>query len=303
MQVDIHRILCPVDLSPASAWTLHRAEALARWYDAELLVLHVVPVSVPAAALAPAGPAEPAGDSVAQEGMREEVRAFIAVEVGVRPSILPLVSVGPTAATVVDVARQRSVDLIVVGTRGQGGLRRAVLGSVAEGVQRHAPCPVLTVPSGASQSGTGAPAFARIVCAVDFSEASLAGLEHALALARTADASLVLLHVVQDALDSARAPWSPGEPESRATLEQDARHRLARLVPADAADWCRVRTRVAEGEAGREILRAAAEVSADLIVLGVEERNRVSLLLGSTAHDVLQHAPCPVLTVCRRPGQ
>lgn len=301
MQTDIRCIVCPVDLSPASAPALHRARALARWYEAELLVLHALPVVVPVSALPPGPAIEPLGGPVSLEATAEELRAFVAFELGADEPAVPLVQVGPTVTAVVDVARERGADLIVMGTHGRGGFRHAVLGSTAESVLRDAPCPVLTVSPGVRGVPAVPAPFQRIVCAVDFSEASLAGVEYALALARQGDAAILLVHVLEEAPNLPVAPWAASPQEHRADLERQASHRLAGLVPADAGDWCKAEALVSEGEVGRQILSAADRASADVIVLGVHERGRVSLLVfGSTAHDVLRYATCPVLTVRTR---
>ena len=61
------------------------------------------------------------------------------------------VRTGPAAATIVDTARERHADLIVMGTKGRTGLAHLLMGSVAERVVRLAPCPVLTVRSDAAE--------------------------------------------------------------------------------------------------------------------------------------------------------
>jgi nucleotide-binding universal stress UspA family protein len=52
---------------------------------------------------------------------------------------------GEAISTIVQVARETGADLLVMGTHGRGGLMRVLLGSVAEGVLREAPCPVMTI--------------------------------------------------------------------------------------------------------------------------------------------------------------
>jgi len=58
---------------------------------------------------------------------------------------LEFVQSGAPAATITEAARQWSADLIVIASHGRSGMRRALFGSVAEGVMRNAPCPVLVV--------------------------------------------------------------------------------------------------------------------------------------------------------------
>ena len=76
---------------------------------------------------------------------------------------------------ILDRAASLPADLIVMGTHGAGGFQHLVLGSVTEKVLRQAACPVLTVPPRAQ--ATSRLPFSRLLCAVDFSDVSLAALD------------------------------------------------------------------------------------------------------------------------------
>jgi nucleotide-binding universal stress UspA family protein len=135
---------------------------------------------------------------------------------------------------------------------------------------------------------------------VDFSDASLAALEHALKLAEESCAEITVLHVLEWLVEEEPGARIAGfdVPEFRRYLEKDARERLLQVVPADARDWCRPTERVVGGRPWREILRVAEEVRADLVVMGVRGRSPVDLaLFGSTTHHVVRGAKCPVLVV------
>lgn len=67
------------------------------------------------------------------------------LEAGGAPEVRTAVIEGHAATAIVDVAAEEKADVIVMATHGRGGLERAVLGSVADHVMRHAPCPVLLV--------------------------------------------------------------------------------------------------------------------------------------------------------------
>jgi len=86
----------------------------------------------------------------------------------------------------------------------------------------------------------------------------------------------------------------------QADAEGRARDRLLALVPEQARTYCTVETAVVEGSPHREILRQAAERSADLIVMGVRGRGAIDLaVFGSTTQQVMRAATCPVLVVRR----
>ena len=78
-------------------------------------------------------------------------------------------------------------------------------------------------------------------------------------------------------------------------------HELYELVPAEAELWCRPEATVRFGNPAERILDAATELEADLIVLGVRDAaghlGAATHLERTTAHKVVAHAPCPVLTV------
>jgi nucleotide-binding universal stress UspA family protein len=104
-------------------------------------------------------------------------------------------------------------------------------------------------------------------------------------------ARLILLHVVEGLFEQL--------PEYFSVRERDAMERLNKAVPADARQWCRPETRVIGGKADREILRVAAEVCADLIVMAVHGKGVVNQrLFRSTTSHVIREANCPVLTLC-----
>jgi nucleotide-binding universal stress UspA family protein len=292
---EIHRILCPIDLSDISRHAIDHATVLARWYQARITVLHVCnPVVIPATDFALAGAYVPVvlTDEELEEARKQAAACFshvrdVDVEVVVRT--------GAPAVQILAVANSLPADLIVIGTHGAGGFEHLLLGSVAEKVLRRSTCPVMTVPPQART--TSELPFKRIVCPTDFSEPSLAALEFALSLAKQGDAELTLLHVfewTEEPLTSRPI----ATPEYRQTLEAEAAARLKTLVPVDVGQWCRPTTRLAHGKAYRAILSAAADDKCDLIVMGVHGRNALDLMLfGSTTNQVVRRATCPVLTL------
>ena len=144
----IRQILVPTDFSEPSRAALDYAAELARPFEASVDVLHVweVPLFMPPASLLNAGVTntsfleayrKSAEDAVAQFAADAKQRGVV-----VRAFFAEL---GPPAFTIVEFARARDYDVIVLGTHGRTGLSRALIGSVAERVVRHAACPVLTV--------------------------------------------------------------------------------------------------------------------------------------------------------------
>jgi nucleotide-binding universal stress UspA family protein len=296
---EIHRILCPVDLSDVSRHAIDHAVLLARWYKAEITALHVCnPIVIPSTDLTLAGIGPPpvlVEHDIAQ--LRDQVLACFD---SAGPLVIEvLVDSGPPASRVLARARSLPADLIVIGTHGAGGFQHLVLGSVAEKVLRQATCPVLTVPPHART--TSKLPFKRLLCPVDFSDSSLAALEFAFSLAQESDAALTILHVFEWPADDEPLATRPlSVPEYRHERERDATAKLHAFVPESIRDWCRPSTRLAHGKAYREILGVATEDSSDLIVMGVHGRNALDLMLfGSTTNQVVRRATCPILTLRR----
>ena len=294
----LRNILCPTDFSDFSRRALAHATALARWYDARLTVLYVESLA-PAIAGFPPLVSPITLEPLSRERLLEEMRAFAEPAAGAGVATEFVVRAGPAAPLILEQARCGGADLIVMGTHGRSGFERLVLGSVAEKVIRQAACPVLTVSREAEGARPRSPAeLRRIVCATDFSEPSQEALRYATSLASRANARLDVLYVL-DWPDGERPHHPPFDvPEYRRYLQDEGMRQLRAAVPAAARDWCEVRETVAVGRPWREILRVAAEVEADLIVLGTHGRGAFDrVLFGSTASHVVRQAACPVLTV------
>jgi nucleotide-binding universal stress UspA family protein len=297
--VQIRHVLCPVDFSEPSRRALEYALAMARWYGARITALHVVPATLPplsSLGVSTSQALEPHVRERLREDLLEELRRFSPPEA----KKIPMDAVVREGDTATEIAREtRGVDLAVLGSHGRSGVERGLLGSVTEKVLRKAACPVLTVPHHAEgAAGGGPPVFKRILCAVDFSEASLRALEYALSFAQEAGGRVTVLHVVDgSAADAPTASDRLTMGEYRGARESDARKRLEPLVPPAAREWCEPEAVLAAGTPYREILRIAEERSADLIAMGVHGKSALgALFFGSTANQVVRAAACPVLT-------
>jgi nucleotide-binding universal stress UspA family protein len=302
--VTIHRILCPVDLSPCSRTALQYALALARWYEATVTVLHVfrqVPVVDTAAAALGAGLYAPplTLTDVDRGAVDRRVAEFVAATPAAQGVTVHVCEGVNVREEIVREADDMQADLLVLGSHGLTGVKRLVLGSTAENVLRHARQPVLIVPAHAADVPESGVPFKRIVCAVDFQADSYRALRYAFDLAQESDAQLTLLHAVEMPAVHVGAEDLTFDLESvRQTVMRDARQRLDALVPDAARASCTVHAEVAEGQAHQAILRLATEVEADLIIMGVRSRDAFDVaVFGSHTQAVVRAAHCPVLTV------
>ena len=301
--IAIRRILCPIDFSDFSRHALDYAVAVAKRYGSTITVFNACPL-VPATAYAPGTPMLPVsvptpGDL---EALVASMKRFAEGEVGPTAPMRFEIGEGDAASEILDRASAMPSDLIVMGTHGRSGFDRLILGSVTEKVIHKATCPVLTVPR---RMDDVVPLpdrlFGRILCAIDFSDASLHALEYAFSLVQGADTQVTLVHVVE--VMAQPQSEAAGGVEARtlgayvAAAAEARAEQLQSIVPDSVRARCTVERTLAIGKAHREILRIAAERQSDVIVLGAHGFGVPQLLFGSTAHQVVRQAQCPVLTI------
>jgi universal stress protein A len=159
MSLGFKRILCPVDLSDFSLEALNLAVNIAKSSGATLYVLHVIDNPFDELYMTSITEADPALIEMYQGEPRKRasflrattehtevlVKQFCHDRVDKLPKVRYLVATGDPFDKILDVAEGRRVDLIVLATHGRTGVKRLLIGNVAEKVVRHAGCPVLTV--------------------------------------------------------------------------------------------------------------------------------------------------------------
>jgi nucleotide-binding universal stress UspA family protein len=144
--IRVSKILCPTDMSEPSVYAAEKAAEIASKFDAELLLLHVLPV-VPVLLPGPgyaAFPVEGYEKALEEEAMRR-LGAFTDKALPPGTKYRQLVLRGDAAAQIMLTADDEKVDLIVIATHGMTGWHHFVFGSVTEKVVRLAHCPVLTL--------------------------------------------------------------------------------------------------------------------------------------------------------------
>ena len=296
--IEFKRIICAVDFSASSIRALAHAAAFARWYDAQLTVLHVVPTFEAMQVRGDIGDPVRVVTPMPREQVLEEMRRSLDLG-ALWPQTSPVAESGDPHTVINARALSEKADLIVLGTHGRRGFKRLLLGSVTEAVVRDAPCPVLTVPPHAPAGLPEAVMFKRILCPIDFSQSALQALGFALELARQADGLVTLIHAIEWLHEvEPRRSAQFNIPEYRTSMVQDAQDRLRTLVAEESRTWVEIDDVVVFGRAYREVLRTAETKSADLIVMGAQGRGGIDLaLFGSTTQQVVRGATCPVLTV------
>ena len=300
-RIRIGRILCPTDFSEFSLRALERAVSLARWFEARVTALHVLPrpLVLPVGAIMPdLGVPMDLLRAQRQQGettLGRWIEPFLGEGVPIETRLVE----GDPWREIQAAAEALPADLVIMGTHGRSGFEHLLLGSVTEKVLRRAPCPVLAVGAKDIASSPG-PLFHRILCAVDLTAASQATLDFALSLAGENLARVTLLHVVENLLGEVAPELYrriPDVPSMGHTLVGQAREQLHE-AGRTAHGFCDVSELVETGKAWQAILRVAKERCADLIVMGAHAHGGLErLFFGSTADQVVRQAPCPVLVV------
>jgi nucleotide-binding universal stress UspA family protein len=283
IEVTLDTILLATDFSPSAETARLYVQDLAHRYHARVRLMHVIDLS--------AGIVSPdAGlniDTFRRDG--NESLARVASELttdklGVETVLCE--AMNPPAA-ILDAAQDKSISLLVIGTRGHRGLARLVLGSTAEQLIHRAGCPILTIGPGVPRPQKPV-SFQRIVYATDFSpEAAHAGV-FALSFAQDFGGHLFLCHVAPEVK----------HPANDQELNDRFVGALQRLVPDVAREWCEPECVVEHGVASDAILLLAERVKADLIVMGTRKASHwFDIAKDGVALQVISRSTCPVLTI------
>jgi len=295
-------VLVATDFSEVSESALRTAAAIAQVHSGRLFITHVMEAPQPGRPLLLHKPSslEP-GRSAAEYRMQ----VLAAQDYLGRIPHSEILETGEVCEVVPDLIERNNIDLLVLGTHARAGVKKLMQGSVSEELFRLAPCPVITVGPEVASETSGSVRFARILFATDFGPASRAALPYAMGLANENGAILTLLHVIPPlpalSIGSSWYPGTnPGELQRRDT--EQTLERLRDLIPSGAFLTHEPKFAVVFDAIPAGILQAAIERHADLIVMGVKAAairgaRTSSHLPWATAHEVVAHACCPVITV------
>jgi nucleotide-binding universal stress UspA family protein len=273
-------IVCAVDQSEAAGPVFDTARWLADALSARLSVVHVTD-----------GPLRDA----------DELLASLRARLGADTVEISLVE-GSPAAAILAAADQAGAELVVVGSRGRGSLRAAVLGSVSRDLTAQARCPVVVVPSGQARSNPGevaAPGQASVVCGIDGSDQALTAAAIAGRLAKRLGYRLVVVHARQNiramvSYPGARSTTPPvtGQDDSVEQLADDIVQRAVAAAGGNAVG-------VIEPGPPTEVLESVAQrEDARLIVIAARGLGALrSALLGSVAAELTAAATRPVVVL------
>ena len=287
------RIAAFTDLGGDAEKILHYAASLARWYEAELLLVHAYPPEF----YAPILPGPLAGWPTDALAPRQEAEKKVKSLV----DKLDLRDLAPKA-----MIRQESIDdilkeleefhpgLLVMGTHGREGIRKWLAGSVAEQVFRKVQWPVLVLgPNLQEPDEVPQRPFERVLYGTDLSGMSVTALQHAATIARDHEAQLTVLYVEADPTRGFTFDQVMAQQRLQDWLQDHIDGLAETLVGVDCI--------IDFGKPQMKIVEAATQLEADLVVVGAHGLGNVagpaSHLLGGTAYEVVCSSKCPVLVV------
>jgi len=297
------RVLLPLDGSELAEGALSYAKGIAGRLGLEVLLLHVAGKGE-----AESLPLHRAYIDQASERLRREM-AEVQGKTGGQPVVVKgEVAVGYPAEEILRYAGEKEVDLILMATHGRSGIRRWVLGSVADKVLRSAALPVLLIRAGMPKD----PAYERwsspkMLVPLDGSELAELVLPHVEALALPqggAAAEVVLVGICEPlVLPPVTTPetsvnWGTAADEYLAKSKKSAEGYLSKVQRGLTDAGLKVSLEVLEGDPATEIIDYASKRQVNLIVMATHGRSGIGRwAYGSVAQKVLHGASSPILLV------
>jgi nucleotide-binding universal stress UspA family protein/DNA-binding response OmpR family regulator len=309
---NLRNILVPTDFSPISIEAIEAAKNVARYFGATIHLVYVHHEQYPVTFM---GPVFSAGRPAVtfEEHRRETLRG--ALEELARRCELPATGTlhlregAVVFHEVCRLAKELPADLIVMPTHGRTGLKHVFLGSTAERVVQHAPCPVLVARRRETRSRRkrsteeAADRIKTILVPVDFSDASVQAMKYAIEFARRVPAQLLVFHAVYPGnMASVDGLVAQRVADLTKIAEGDATRRMREFVGLAKFRGVKYETVVQTGRPVSEICDFAKEREVDLIITATHGRTGFEhLTIGSVAEQVVRRADRSVLVVPSHP--
>jgi nucleotide-binding universal stress UspA family protein len=283
--VELKKILYATDFSDASLAALPLVSTIAHKYGSRVFVVNVW-TRVPYAMVSP----EAAAVLQHEEELkaRSKVRDLLKARDLAGLSTTAVVRSGLPTDELGRFVREQKIDLAILGTHGRTGVKHLLMGSVAEDLFRHLPCPVLTVGPNVSKASMQAVDIKHILFPTDLSDESQAVFPYLASLASQYKTSLTLLHVLP--VETATNPDAK-------SLAEPLREEMQNIFSSHLDPHCPAEYIIDFGDAAERILAHAETGRADLIGLGVRKAGEITTHFRNTVtYRVVLQAHCPVLT-------
>lgn len=288
--LSMDKILLPIDFQDPSKIVVHQAAVLARRFQSEIVMLHVVtPLSYAAGMLEGNYVPKNFNDLLKEllQNAEKNLDKFLEPELaGLK--VKRVVIEGDPATTIVQTARNEKASLIVMPTHGYGTFRRFLLGSVTAKVLHDSECPVWT---GAHLEEEPKREFAirNVLCAVDLGEHSRKTADWAAQLASQFGARLTLAHITAQAEIYGPNGFDFG-PAWNEQVVSAATQRIAKLQQELGT---KAEVVVESGDAPKLLDQVAKRITADALVIGRPSHGR----LRATGYAIIRESHVPVLSI------
>lgn len=292
----VRKVFCATDFSEPADEAILQADALARTYQAELLVYHALPSVLGSHPLQPALDQQALSDLPALQARILDALVERTQSITGRDAseIKAQIGEGAPYAAIVSRAEAASADIIVLGGQGASGLARLFLGNVAEKVVRYAHCPVLIARPG--------PRTGKILVGTDFSDPAMPAVAAAAREAQMRKGRVTIVHSL-NLPEPAGGPLSSEliqSPAPAAAVNKDELKTIAKQRMQEAASRFKLDADliVTEGSPTTDIPRLAEQLPAELVIVATSGRTGLNrVMLGSVAEAVVRASPCSSLVV------
>ena len=278
------KILLPVDFSEQGDGAAQQAGALARYFGAELVLLHVNPIVVPTLASPRefSGPIDTGWITLLETQARGNLDTYHQADL-TGAKVTKTVVTGDPAASIVECAHRVKPGLIVMPTHGYGPFRKFLLGSVVAKVLHDTEVPVWTGAHLQRSARSMWRRINRVLCAIDLQTPERA-LLWSCDFACEFKAELILVHAVQG-LESK-------DPEEKSVAQACEQIQVLQRKLSVAGELL-----IEKGDPAQVVRAAATRLNADLVVIGRSPREGVSGRLRPNTYSIVRDAPCPVVSV------
>ena len=294
-------ILFPTDFSAHAHAALKYAAGFAREGNGRVLLLSVQDAKVPENFLTLPERVFAEQDNQWLLQLHRQVKELLSDPLLEGIEVDPILLDGEPATEIAHAAFEHEADLITVVTRDRNRLSRAFGGSMAEGIVAESPCAVLAIRPPQRdfvehRSGQTILRLNRVLLATNFRPSSVAATQLATQISNHEGAELHAAYVIGDYFEQISAMFPEGGLAALTRLRSYVQERMGHLSRTSGATT----THIAEGRPYQEIVKLAAKIDADLIVLGTAVHGSLfgsSQVLGSEIERVIRNSPCPVLCV------
>jgi nucleotide-binding universal stress UspA family protein len=296
-------ILVATDFSETAALALDRAIDIALRHESEIALVHVMQPDIPPLAAPEMIIVPPDYESMLREACLEGLERVAQRVRAAHVRVSQHLEQGRAAVRILACADAIDADLIMVGTRGNTGFKHLLLGSIAEEVVRNASRPVLTVHPGDDQP---IEPVRSVLFPTDYSATADQALSVAMRLLSGSEHVRIILvhtfHIASSVVPLNGFRGGVSVPRFVEHAQQIATQAAEPSVHALRSKGFEVEVVIERGNPAEVVIELAGKRDVDIIVMGTRGHSKFrKFLLGSTAERVVEHAPCPVLTVQGHP--